>query len=220
MVQNFDNFDNFCWHNRYPPSAGPPLSVVAAVILAAGSSKRLGQPKALLDFGGSPLVLDLVRRLDSSGLGISPIIVVVNETINGAVELVLEDTNAVVVVNNSPESGRTGSLKLGLAEMLGAEVVLVIPVDRPGWSPSTLRALVEADDCCCPSSGGKGGHPLRLKSNDIARIIAASDDTRLNRLVEPRRFEVKDQFLHLNIDTPDDLPLLAVAVSTLARTEF
>jgi CTP:molybdopterin cytidylyltransferase MocA len=194
--------------------------VVAAVILAAGSSKRLGQPKALLDFGGSPLVLDLVLRLGSSGLEISPIIVVVNEDIAAEVESILGGTKAGVVVNKSPETGRTGSLKLGLAELLGAEAVLVIPVDRPGWSMSTLRILTEADNCCCPSRERKGGHPLRLEPDDIARIIAAPDSERLNRLVDPSHFEVEDQFLHLNIDTLDDLPLLAAAASRLAQTKF
>ncbi len=194
--------------------------MVAAVILAAGSSKRLGQPKALLDFGGSPLLLDLVLRLGSAGLEISPIIVVVNAEIAAEVESILGGTNAGVVVNESPETGRTGSLKLGLSELLQDEAVLVIPVDRPGWSLSTLGVLVEADHCCCPSLDGRGGHPLRLQPGDVARILRASDDDLLNRLVTPRRFEVQDQFLHLNIDTADDLPILASAASRLAQTKF
>ena len=43
------------------------------IVLAAGASARLGQPKALVDVGGKPLVQHLVERLENSGL--EPVIV-------------------------------------------------------------------------------------------------------------------------------------------------
>ncbi len=195
--------------------------MVAAVILAAGASKRLGRSKALLDFAGRPLIADLIARLLAAGDGsVGPIVVVVNQSISAEVGKLLSGGPAEVIVNPDPSSGRTGSLKIGLASLRESDAVLVVPVDRPGWTMTTLDSLLAADRCCCPAANGRGGHPLRLQPDDIERILAATDDEPLNRLVEPERFEVSDEFLHLNIDSTDDLSRLAQAAAALAGSDI
>ena len=176
------------------------------VILAAGASTRLGQPKALVDFEGMPLIQHLVERLESHGL--EPVVVTRAEIV---VDVLRALPNRTVVINPDPDAGRTGTLQCGLRQMLdtkGGEQafrLLVVPVDRPGFSDETLTRLLDAQECCCPAKDGRGGHPLLLMPEDVGRVRSAAPDTPLRELCSPTRFEVEDENLHLNIDTPEDL---------------
>ena len=99
-----------------------PMST-AAVILAAGASKRFGSPKQLARIGGRTLVeraVDTARAAD-----LSPVIVVIPPGI--AVPAGVE-----TVVNDDPSAGQSRSLRLGLAA-LGPEV------GRPSFSSPTSR---------------------------------------------------------------------------------
>ena len=179
------------------------------VVLAAGASSRMGQPKALLELDGKPLIQHLVERLEAQGL--EPVIVA-NAEISIDVLLALPERS--VVINPNPDAGRTGSLQCGLKQILntkGGEKafrLLVVPVDRPGFSNGTLAALMEKDVCSCPAKDGRGGHPLLLMPDDVARIRTAEADTPLRDLCTPERFEVEDLHLHLNLDTPADIEVL------------
>ncbi|MGB1495430.1 MAG: hypothetical protein ACPG8U_02935, partial [Candidatus Thalassarchaeaceae archaeon] len=71
-----------------------------------------------------------------------------------------------IIPNNSPESGRTGSLQIGLNFILENFSknfkALVVPVDRPGFSSSTLSKLLSLNNTSCPEKDGKGGNPYRI----------------------------------------------------------
>jgi len=182
---------------------------VRCIVLAAGASARLGEPKALLDVGGKPLVQHLVERLEDVGL--DPVIVTRAEI---SVDILLALPERTVVINPNPDAGRTGSLQCGLKQILdtkGGERafrLLVVPVDRPGFSDETLQSLMAKEVCACPAKDGRGGHPLLLMSDDVSRIRTAEPDTPLRELCSPERFEVDDLHLHLNLDTPPDIEVL------------
>ena len=179
------------------------------IVLAAGASSRLGQPKALAQIQGKPLIQYLVERLESKGL--EPVIVTRAEI---SVDLMLAVPNRTIVINPAPDMGRTGSLQCGLKQILdtkGGErgfKLMVVPVDRPGFSNSTLKIIMQQDKCACPSKDGRGGHPLLLMADDVARIRTADPDTPLRDLCTPERIEVDDLHLHFNLDTPSDLEVL------------
>ena len=177
------------------------------VILAAGSSKRLGQEKALVSMGSGSLISWISRRVKKKGM--SPVIVTKSEIFD---EVCRESPDCKVILNPDPSRGRTGSLQEGISALdIDSDMdyrMLVIPVDRPGFSDSTLDLLVESKNSCCPMQNGKGGHPILLISEDVQRVREASEDTPLRDIVKPQRFEVEDSFLHLNIDTPSDIELL------------
>jgi len=122
--------------------------------------------------------------------------------------------NRTIVINPAPDMGRTGSLQCGLKQILdtkGGErafKLVVVPVDRPGFSNSTLKIIMQQDKCACPSKDGRGGHPLLLMADDVARIRTADPDTPLRDLCTPERIEVDDLHLHFNLDTPSDLEVL------------
>ncbi len=179
-------------------------SRIECVVLAAGLSERLGRSKVLVKIGEGILVEWIVRRLVAQGL--SPIVVTRSEIEREVVEAT---SPCQVLVNPNPDAGRTGTLQVGIANL---DVVtgrgyrlLVVPVDRPGFSDSTLSRLVSSERTCCPMKDGRGGHPLVLSADDVEGIRTASPDDPLRNLVKPFKFEVGDPHLHLNVDTSVDL---------------
>ena len=88
--------------------------ISSAVILAAGYSTRLGQPKALVMWNEETLIERSIRLLEDAG--IKKIVVVTNKELMAAfIPLV---GNHSIVVNPSPENGRTGSLQIGIKSIL------------------------------------------------------------------------------------------------------
>ena len=87
---------------------------VPAIVLAAGESSRLGQPKALVQWNGETLVSRAVRLLQEKNC--SPIIVVTRNELQ--VDVMLSCNDAIVVVNPKPEDGRTGTLQIGLISLI------------------------------------------------------------------------------------------------------
>ena len=179
------------------------------IVLAAGASTRLGQPKALVQVKERTLIEYLMHRLEAKGL--EPVIVTRAEIVNDILKAVPGRT---IVINPNPEAGRTGSLQHGLMQILDTKGgdrafrLLVVPVDRPGFSDATLERLLSMEVCACPSKDGRGGHPLLLMPEDVAGIHAANPDTPLRDLCSPQRFAVDDLHLHLNLDTPEDIEVL------------
>ena len=186
-------------------------AAIGCVVLAAGASERLGQPKALVRIGDRCLVEWVVSRLQAHGL--EPLVVTNDEIIDD----VAASVNCEVVVNPDPESGRTGTLQVGIRH-IGAGArrrILVVPVDRPGFSDSTLVTLLDSTVTSCPTQGGRGGHPLLLSAEDAAKVVAGSPSAPLRNLINPIRIEVTDPYLHLNVDRQEDLDWLVDAFTGL-----
>jgi CTP:molybdopterin cytidylyltransferase MocA len=182
---------------------------VEVLILAAGLSTRLGQHKAMIDIKGNPLIHHIVNRLHRSGM--ASITVVTNSDL--LANVMLASPSANVVLNPSPELGRTESIRCGLRsiiERLGSlpKRVLIVPIDRPGWDEEIIRSLVCLGKSTYPVASGKGGHPLYLEEEDIRSVYLSKGDVPLKDIVNCQAVEVDFDSLHLNIDTPEDLELL------------
>ena len=184
---------------------------IGCVVLAAGSSERLGQSKALVRIGERCLIEWVVSRLQAHGL--NPL-VVTNEEI---ADEVAASVDCGVVVNPDPEAGRTGTLQVGIGHIgTGAgQRILVVPVDRPGFSDSTLETLLDSTATSCPTQGGRGGHPILLSAEDAGKVVEGLPSASLRNLINPVRIEVTDPYLHLNVDRPEDLGWLADAFAGL-----
>ena len=180
-----------------------------AVVLAAGYSRRLGRPKALVDINGKELVRWIYERLDS--VGCRPVVVVVNAEIKSDVENLLPE--AYLVVNPNPDAGRTGSLQLGIEALAAVmdsdpERLVMAPVDRPGWNIEVLQALLEHKGDSAPFHDGRKGHPVLLSSPAIQVVQKAESHLPLRDLVMFKPVAVAAPWLNLNIDTENDVSLL------------
>jgi len=184
------------------------LSNVPAVVLAAGYSRRLGRPKALVSVNGQTLVEWAYGRLLAAGC--QPVIVV-NTSIEAEVRARLPEAH--LVVNPHPDLGRTGSLQLGLwalQERHGrpASRVVMVPVDRPCWNRSILHDLLECGGNVAPSHGGRRGHPVLIEADGLATVTQAEPNTPLRELIDFIGLPTDAPWLHMNIDTPDDVDQL------------
>ena len=185
---------------------------VDVIVLAAGRSSRLGQPKALVDVNGRPLITHLIQRLQR--VSDIEITIVTNNDILADVYLACPEAH--VVLNPDPEKGRTGSIQCGLSSILERKGrlpkhVLIVPVDRPGWSVDIIMNLIASSATSSPVWDGRGGHPLLIAGDDVNTLYLADSNAPLSSLIEREKIDVDFPFLHLNIDTKDDLDELDLA---------
>lgn len=178
----------------------------AGVVLAAGASNRLGQPKALVRVGGTSLVAWAVAHL--TALGCSPVYVVTRTAL--MVDVLLEADGATVLVNSNPDEGRTGSLQVALKALYAERGrwpshVVMAPVDRPGWRPDAVAPLLARSGCCAPAFDGRRGHPVTLDGEAMSAVLGASPAAPLRNVVAFEASPVHGPWLGLNIDTPDAL---------------
>ena len=181
-----------------------------AVILSGGLSERLGQPKALVKVRDQTILSIAVKKLQN--VGCNPIIVVVNKNLQ--FEALVNSNGATVVVNKTPETGRTGSLKIGLNSIISElgripSKLLMVPIDRPGWKVDHVIELLNQNTSSCLAEGGKKGHPVLIVKSNLLDILAANDDTPLRELIDFNALQIDGGLLSLNIDTPADLDKLA-----------
>lgn len=180
-----------------------------AVILAAGASQRLGQPKSLVEIGNSTLVGLAFKKLIKAGC--SPVIIVTRSELS--VPIMQTTLGSTVIVNSAPEEGRTGSIQCGIMSLAGdkgrmPKQVIIAPVDRPGWAVEHIKTLALAKTSSTLSSNGRRGHPLLLDQDAIQTVLAAPPQTSLRELISFDEVYVDAPLLGLNIDHPEDLELL------------
>ena len=147
---------------------------VASVILAAGDSRRMGRPKALLPLGRKTFLQHILDRHLS--LGSDPWVVLGRQhrQIRDRVDL----AEAQVLVNPDPDRGPLSSLVLVLEKLRGCDGVLMHPVDHPLVAASTLSALLRAHDRCpdrivIPQHRGRKGHPVLFPQRLFAELTHA-----------------------------------------------
>tara|TARA_B100001113_G_scaffold352233_1_gene353121 strand:+ start:1215 stop:1799 length:585 start_codon:yes stop_codon:yes gene_type:complete len=188
------------------------MGAIDVILLAAGRSSRLGQPKALIDVNGLTLIEHLVNRLHQ--VASLEVTVVTNNDLLAEIMLLCPSTH--VVLNPSPEGGRTGSIQCGLASILERngrlpKKVLLVPVDRPGWSAEIVHGLLQLNGSSCPVWDDRGGHPLLMSGDDINAVYLAGGNVPLSSLIQRQPMHVEFPWLHLNIDTQADLTELHAA---------
>jgi molybdenum cofactor cytidylyltransferase len=185
----------------------------AALILSAGSSRRLGgEPKALLPVDGRAGV----RRIAEVCLadGFEPVIVVVGPH-RHAIARELQGLDVELVDSDQGEDARTGSVQTGLAALPAERDVLFWPVDHPFVRPRTLDVLLAARDTdllgvwFLPTFEGRGGHPVLWRPSVRAEIFDLRPDAPLRALLpelgpQVRRVAVDDPGVIANVDTPEE----------------
>ncbi len=189
---------------------------VAAIVLAAGASTRMGSPKPLLQWGETTLLRwELDQLLRSS---VDQIVVVTGSHAD-EVRRSLGDDAGYCVFNSRWPHGRAGSLALGAETLLeggraAPEAVVVMNVDQP-----TRHDIVDAlldelrgsgADVVQPTYEGKGGHPVVVSGALLQELAAVREQTLGLRAVlerhAPRTVAMDGEpVVRLDLDTPDTL---------------
>ena len=191
-----------------------PEKRLAAIVLAAGESTRMGQPKALLPWGGVPLVRHQVDLLAAQP-AVDPVIVVVGGLLD-EVQATLDSTPARVVTNPRFREGRATSLAAGARALKGRPTsVLVVSVDQP-LAPELLDPLVtawqaEPDALLRPTFAGRSGHPLIVPADVAPELEQVTEAVQGLRAVVTRHrhrlrsVPVESELAVLNLNTPADV---------------
>jgi len=115
---------------------------IAAIVLAAGESKRLGQPKQLVEWHGRPLIKHVAQTASDAGL--DPVVVVVGYRAD-VMRSVMADSAVILADNTHWPEGLSTSVRAGLLA-LPAEVdaAFFLHVDQPHVGADHLRAMIAA----------------------------------------------------------------------------
>jgi len=188
-------------------------SRVSAILLAAGSSKRMGKLKQLLPLGDKPVIMHCLDTVIESG--ITDIVVVLNPG-GKEIEEAIRHLPLTIVFNNNPSSEMAESVRIGLQSVrYDSSGILMYLSDQPLISKNTLKILItwhekEPDKILIPLYGNKRGHPglfPKQCADEVfqgftLREIVHKDNGRIQLV------EVQDEGILYDMDTEDDYKII------------
>ncbi len=188
---------------------------VAALVLAAGQSRRMGRDnKLLIEVDGEPMV----RRAVDSALGskADPVIVVTGHEQEEVAE-VMDGLDVQFAHNPDFADGLSTSLKAGLAK-LDHDVagIIIVLGDMPAVSSGVLDRLIEAFNpvegraIVVPTHQGKRGNPVLFGAEFFDEMLKIAGDVGARHLIGQHddrlvEIEFENPATHLDIDTPEAL---------------
>ncbi len=157
---------------------------VAAVVLAAGPSVRMGRTKALLPWGDSTLAAAWVERFQRAGV---ETVVVVCGAERPLIEAAVEAR--CVGTPNPAQDGMRESLVAGLDALPADQPAFFTPVDVPPVRVETLRAMLDAYDdngrpfAVVPAFDDHTGNPVLAGPDLIRRVFEGEPGDRVDELL-------------------------------------
>ena len=187
---------------------------VGGIVLAAGGSRRMGRPKAMLEIDGVTFLERAIRTLAAGGC--DPVVAVLGEgEAEGTAGRIAQASGARPVENALAEAEQIDSLRIGLDALPeDAEAAVALPVDHPLASPAVVAALVHAfrssgESIVRPVYRDRPGHPV-LFARTIWKELAEPDlehgarDVVHRHASEIRDVPLDDRGVVIDIDTPGD----------------
>ena len=182
------------------------MSDLLGIILAAGQSTRMGQPKALLSLphAGRTFVTQLIATLHTAGLAS---VAVVSRPFDRELshEIAAASPPVTTLENPSPELGQLSSLLVAVAfaESIRATGILVVPVDMPLIQPASIRAALDAlaqwdEPIVRVTHRGRHGHPVIFRAAVFDHLKAADPALGARAVLRADRSRVRD----VEVDDP------------------
>jgi len=190
--------------------------VLHGIILAAGDSKRMGSPKALLlTPDGRPFVTRIVETLHEAG--IVELVVVTGRDHDALVKVLgRAEVKPTIVRNSDPARGQLSSLWVGMDAVVNADTegILVTLVDVPMVAVSTVTRVVTAwqstrAPIVRPAIGDRHGHPVIFDRSVLDSLRGAPIDAGAKTVVRAHERDllnvpVDDEGCLVDVDTPDE----------------
>jgi molybdenum cofactor cytidylyltransferase len=202
-------------------AAKPPGARIAAVVLAAGRSSRMGAANKLLaDVDGVPMVRRVVEATLASAA--RPVIVVTGNE-QGKVQAALRGCKVTFVHNPTFAEGMSTSLKAGLAALPDTSAgALICLGDMPMVTPTVLDRLTAAFNpdegraICVPTWNGKRGNPVLWARRFFSDMADLAGDVGAKHLIGEHaelvaEVAMPDDAVLTDIDTPEALAALRQA---------
>jgi CTP:molybdopterin cytidylyltransferase MocA len=179
----------------------------AGLILAGGESRRMGFPKALLEFGGETFLDRLIRTFAAHCAPVVAVLGAEAERVRAGLRLV---DRASIVVNSDYLRGQLSSMQCGLRDVPEhAAGVLFTLVDHPDVRDTTIRKLLGSRaPVAMPRFNGRRGHPIWFSRALVPEFLALSPDSTAKIVLERHSHEidyveVDDPGILDNVDDPD-----------------
>ena len=179
----------------------------AAILLAAGASRRTPEPKQLYMVEGVPLVRHQVERLLENGIG--KVYVILGYHAREVEQAIGKSPNVEAVFNPAYKEGMFSSVLCGIAAA-EEEVLFIHPVDIPVPAREVFELLLQsAKPIAIPLYRGRKGHPLRIDAA-LARELLGGTYERLDHWLHSRQdqsalVEVQDGRVVMNANTSEML---------------
>lgn len=190
-------------------------SKISAIILSAGYSSRMGEPKALLKLGKNNVLERVAANFKTNG--IDSVYVVTGHAREG-IDTAAEKAGLKTVFNPDYDDGMFSSVLAGVKALPeDCKAFFIIPVDNALVRRGTVKLVLEASeedkyDIIFPCYEGKTGHPPLISKALIPEILEHDGQGGLRRVLEkhaakfPDRIlnlEVPDQHILFDMDTPE-----------------
>jgi molybdenum cofactor cytidylyltransferase len=185
---------------------------IAAVVLAAGGSARMGQTKQLLPIGGQPMVRRVTEVVCAAGL--AQVVVVVGAEA-GTVGQALAGLPVDLVVNEAWAEGMSTSVRAGIRALEPeARAVLIVLADQPALTPRLIQALVRCyaateAPIVVPFYQGRRGNPVLFDRSLFAELLAVEGDQGGRVLIsryadQVEQVQIEDPAVIVDVDTRRD----------------
>lgn len=192
--------------------------MIAALILAAGSGKRIGGPKALLAWPnehGEDRPLAIAHAEKRLQHGARRALVVVRKPVMLALLAWVKPGIDLVVSDADDALGPAGSIAVAVPKLKDASMIVLSPVDAPPASQEVVSALereLRNDPkilAARPSYGGRSGHPVVLRPDVLDRYVDPKPPPLRDLLRDLGDavvdVEVDDASVILDLNTPADV---------------
>lgn len=187
--------------------------MLSAILLAAGESRRMGSPKALLHYQGQTFIERICTAFLTAG--VDELIVVLGARAEEIARVLPVHPALRTVVNSRYAQGQLSSLMVGIGALSPeSEAAVVNLVDHPMVSSETIKAVIASFRAAplpivIASYQGKRGHPVLFASQVYGEILAAPLDQGAKVVVRKdparvREIPLDDPGILADIDTPED----------------
>jgi molybdenum cofactor cytidylyltransferase len=193
--------------------------MIAAIVPAAGSSKRMGQPKLLFAFDGQTVIGRVISALRAGGVERVVVIAPPADATEGpAIAKAASNAGAEIVVPAIRPTEMRESIEHGLERLArgqSPESVMVTPADYPGIMPKIVAQIAEyaaryPESLVIPAYNGRRGHPIVLPWTVAVAVRSLRAGSGLNSLVAQHghlvaELAVSHSEIVRDLDTPEDL---------------
>ena len=188
--------------------------MLAAVILSAGASSRMGRPKALLPYREGTFLEHLIEVTRDPRIGVTRVVLGAGADV---IRTVASLDPSVVVLNPDWEQGQLSSIRAGLRSLEGIDVdgIILCPVDHPLVSARLVSDLVERfylnkKAIVLPTYNTRRGHPVIFSKTLFGELLAAPEEKGARAVVWSHAGDIleaptDEEGVVLNINDPDML---------------
>ena len=186
---------------------------VGAVVLAAGKSTRMGEPKPLVELDSKPLLEPTLANLRASR--VKSILLVLGFEADAVLRRIAPDA-IDVVINQDYEQGMASSLRVGLSGLdAGVNAALIVLADQPFIRPETYNRIIDEylrsdAEIVIPIYRGFRGNPVLLDRSVFPEVMALTGDIGCRAIFGDHpdsivKVAVDDIGILLDIDNQEDL---------------